>query len=170
MSGAPRHCSGDMYAGVPMIAPAWVRAEASVVRSLAIPKSRIFTRSPPMTSASGTRNTFSGLRSRWTMPLACAAASVVAIWRARRRASRIGSGPRASRVSSDSPCRNSMTRKALPSLWWPKSNTATMPGSTIAVAARASLKNRMTTSGRSDRLGCRTLIAACRPSRQCSPR
>ena len=33
---------------------------------------------------------------------------------------------------------------ALPSAWWPKSKTWTMPGSPIAVAARASLKKRVT--------------------------
>ena len=42
--------------------------------SLARPKSRIFTRSSEVT------NTFSGFRSRWTIPFSCAAASPRAIW------------------------------------------------------------------------------------------
>ena len=53
---------------------------------LARPKSRIFT--PP----AEVRKTFSGLRSRWMMPFACAAASPSAIAVAIRRVSLSGSG------------------------------------------------------------------------------
>ena len=61
---------------------------------------------------------FSGLRSRWTMFLACAAASELAIWRHSSSASYGGELPiRASRRSSGSPSRYSMTMNALPSVW-----------------------------------------------------
>src|SRR6185295_1238594 len=43
--------------------------------SLAMPKSRILTATPAPPSDPVARNTLSGLRSRWTMPAACAAAS-----------------------------------------------------------------------------------------------
>jgi len=61
------HCSGDMYAWLPMISPACVRMVPPVPPGRFIsrsPKSRIFTRSPPGAAASGTRNRFSGFRSR----------------------------------------------------------------------------------------------------------
>jgi hypothetical protein len=43
-----------------------------------------------------------------------------------------------------------------------------MPGSWIAVAARASLKNRRTTCSFAEKLACSSLIAARRPSSVCS--
>ena len=49
----PRHCSGDMYAGVPKMTPVRVFAPslpAQSGRNFAIPKSSTFTRSPPGTS------------------------------------------------------------------------------------------------------------------------
>ena len=75
--------------------------------SLAIPKSRILARPPPVT---GTR--FSGLRSRWTMPRSCAAARPAR--HPRRRSPpprRGGSGPPASRARRVSPSSNSVTRR-----------------------------------------------------------
>ena len=63
----PRHCSGDMYAGVPKMTPVRVFAPslpAQSGRNFAIPKSSTFTRSPPGDIGSDTRNRFSGLRSR----------------------------------------------------------------------------------------------------------
>ena len=75
----PRACSGDMYPAVPITTPGVVCARSAVSSSdsragstslsFARPKSRIFTR------PSFVMNTFSGFRSRWTMPLAWAAAS-----------------------------------------------------------------------------------------------
>ena len=50
--------------------------------SFAMPKSRTFTRSPPGIAGSRTRNTLSGLRSRWMMPAACAASRAEASCRA----------------------------------------------------------------------------------------
>ena len=73
-------------------------------------------RSPPGTSASGTRKTLSGLRSRWTMPLAWAAVSAPAIWRVMERALWYETRPRRARADSDSPCRCSITMYAVPSV------------------------------------------------------
>ena len=75
----PRACSGDMYATVPITTPGVVARlrvsplDDSSVRTFAIPKSRI------LTTLSRVMNTFSGFRSRWTMPRSCAAASPRAI-------------------------------------------------------------------------------------------
>ena len=55
--------------------------------SFASPKSRIFTR------PSFVRKTFSGFRSRWTIPFSCAAAEAGAIWTAMSTAIRSESGP-----------------------------------------------------------------------------
>ena len=49
-------------------------------RSFAIPKSSTLTRSPPGDIGSGTRNRFSGLRSRCTISIACDAATARAAW------------------------------------------------------------------------------------------
>jgi hypothetical protein len=66
----PAHCSGAIYDGVPRTAPVRVCDQLSLATSLslAMPKSRSFTRSPLATSESGTRKMLSGLMSRWTMP------------------------------------------------------------------------------------------------------
>src|SRR5215467_5114439 len=78
-------CSGDIYPTVPNTTPASVPrlavatevcALGSICVSFARPKSRIFTR------LSFVMNKFSGLKSRWRMPLPCAAASPSAVCRA----------------------------------------------------------------------------------------
>ena len=98
-------------------------------------------------SGSGTRNMLSGLRSRWTMPLACAAASALAMPRAISHGLAIGQ-PAARRESL-------RQRLAVEQLHHevratvagvPKSKISTMPGCRIALAAFASLKNRATSS------------------------
>src|SRR5438270_697742 len=66
-----------MYSGVPNTEPCLVSlgpaAEPSAGCTFAMPKSTILTKSGrPSRSI---RNTFSGFRSRWTMPLSCAAPS-----------------------------------------------------------------------------------------------
>ena len=61
-----------------------------------------------------------------------------------------------------------MTMNALPSVWYPKSKIWTMPGSAVMAAARASLKNRLTMSGRRENSGCSIFNAARRPSAMCS--
>ena len=97
-----RAVSGAMYSGVPNTTPCWVTrpSVASGSRTLATPKSRIFTKSNAFSRSvivcspdssviwrTSSRRpsrrvsiTFSGLRSRWTIPFACAAPSAPAIW------------------------------------------------------------------------------------------
>ena len=67
--------------------PVWVR-RGSLAAARARPKSRIFTR------PSAHRMMFSGLKSRWTMPAACAAASAAARSIKRGEQAIAGSGPR----------------------------------------------------------------------------
>ena len=120
-AGNPFACSGDMYAAVPRMMPAWLAIMLSVgesdmllaVRSFSIafarPKSSTFTLS------SGVILTFAGLRSRWTMPRSCAASSASVICCAILSVSSTGSGPRRSRSASVSPSMSSITRKWRPS-------------------------------------------------------
>ena len=95
VSPRPAACSGAMYSGVPNTAPARVRrgpfgSPARPAATFAMPKSTILTKSGrPSRSI---RNTFSGLRSRWTMPLSCAAPSARAICAAIRSARCGGNG------------------------------------------------------------------------------
>jgi hypothetical protein len=58
----------------------------------------------------------------------------------------------------------SITKYARRSGVTPKSNTWTMPGLRIAVAARASLKNRWTMSASLDSSRCNTFMTTRRPS------
>ncbi len=80
----PASCSGAMYAGVPIAAPVAVRRRSRVTvgdgdgdstasAAHAMPKSVTSTRAAR--SAVTSTSTLSGLKSRWTMPAACAAAS-----------------------------------------------------------------------------------------------
>ena len=76
----PVACSGAMYCGVPISAASWV-STVFAPRILEMPKSRILTTSrvsPP--SSVGQRKMLSGLRSRWTTPSRCAAASAEPTW------------------------------------------------------------------------------------------
>ena len=146
-----RAVSGAMYSGVPNTTPCWVTRPslASGSRTLATPKSRIFTKSNPFSRSlivcspcssvnwrissrrpsRGVSMMFSGLRSRCTIPFACAAPSAPAAWftiviarkRSRRRS-------RDSTASSGSPCSNSITKNTVPSFDLPKSVTSTMFG------------------------------------------
>ncbi len=85
-------CSGDMYSGVPMIDPARVsRLASEALGPLAMPKSITFTKSVP--SVRRSTKTFSGLRSRWTMPRWCAAPSARQICRKMGNARETGMGP-----------------------------------------------------------------------------
>ena len=71
-SAARESCSGDMYKGDPMMARSWVSpcclADSAVL--LEMPKSSTLTVTAFF--AFFARNRFAGLRSRWTMPCACA--------------------------------------------------------------------------------------------------
>ena len=77
----PSICSGDMYAGVPAMPPG-----SGAVSVAAMPPGPASTRARPKSSIlmrpSRVRITFSGLRSRCVMPLACALASADASSRA----------------------------------------------------------------------------------------
>ena len=112
-------------------------------------RSRAPSPSPAVASrSSGTRKRLSGLRSRWTMPAAWAAASALAVCAAMRRASATGSRPRSRRRAARfSPSSSSITMYEVPDGSVPQSNTSTMPGWRIAFAARASLKKRFVSSG-----------------------
>ena len=115
----PSSCSGAMYWKVPRIVPrdvsGWLCCSAvgmlvacetgclSGVASFASPKSRSFT--PDFVSMM-----LPGFRSRWTMPLLCAASRAPAVSMPIFRACSIGSAPFESRSASVSPSRNSMTR------------------------------------------------------------
>ncbi len=110
-SPEPLHCSGDMYVGVPITAPVvvWLTASALPL-SLAMPKSSSLVRAPVGISGSGTRKMLSGLRSRWTMPWACTAASELHTLRTIHAASPSPMRPwRRMYCDSGSPSRNSIT-------------------------------------------------------------
>jgi hypothetical protein len=146
MSRRPIHCSGAMYAGVPTGRPSWVVSKSVPAswRNFDTPKSRSFTVVVPPYSA---RKTFSGFRSRCTMPLACADASaermlpitpqtslvVIAVALARRSAS---VSPRSSSITMYGSERCT-----------PVSITSTMFGCPMAAAALASRAKRFTASG-----------------------
>ena len=115
----PRACSGLMYDAVPMIAPSAVPLvtvgdsdvsadpPSSEANAFANPKSRI------LTLPSAPIMMLAGLRSRWTMPLSCAASSPAAIWTKSETASSTGIGPFAMRSSRVSPSTSSSTRKCV---------------------------------------------------------
>ena len=71
-----------MYAGVPIVPDVFGELAIVPPESFAMPKSRIFTRSPLARSSSWTRKMLSGLRSRWITPWRWVASSTLAIWRA----------------------------------------------------------------------------------------
>ncbi len=76
---APSVCSGDMYSGVPMSTPMPVLPAFSPSVNFEMPKSMSLTSRRP--GSGSCKKMFSGLRSRWTMPLACAAASPISACR-----------------------------------------------------------------------------------------
>ena len=160
-------CSGDMYPSVPMTTPGSVAvgkfvasAVPSACVSLARPKSRILTRPSLVTK------TFSGFRSRWTMPFSCAAARPWAIWIAYSIALRGENRPPASSERSVSPSSSSWTTYGAPSAGFvPRSWTAVMLGWLSRPAARASCSKRFRRSASLEKAGGRTLIATSRPRR-----
>ena len=138
-----------MYSGVPIAMPGLVSrfsraCSSSVV--LAMPKSSTLTKSAVPSRT--VRKMFSGLRSRWMMPAACAAESARQIWVAMRSARATSSAPsRSITEPSSTPSRYSITKYAEPSVVVPESVTSTMCGWPIFDAARASRRNRSTRSG-----------------------
>ena len=119
-SASPRACSGDMYPTVPSTTPTSVPAEAvgdcvssplSPVGavSFASPKSRI------LAVPSFVTITFSGFRSRCTIPVSWALASPSAICVATASSFFSGSGPAASSLRKVSPSTRSMAIHDVPS-------------------------------------------------------
>ena len=144
VSPRPAACSGAMYSGVPNTEPARVNRGSAALpgigATLAIPKSTIFTKS--VRPSRSTRKMFSGLRSRWTMPLSCAAPSAREIWAAILIARSGGNGaPWRIAAPSVWPSTNSITEYVMPSGVVPKSVTSTMFGWPIRDAAFASWTN-----------------------------
>ena len=125
-----------MYCGVPNTTPACVfmRSPSS---SFATEKSRSFTKSgvPAMFS----RNTLSGLMSRWMIPIEWASASEAQHWII-TFITRCGvRGPFATASRSDMPSRNSIVMNSRPSVVWPKSNMRMVFGCCSFEQALASL-------------------------------
>ncbi len=90
----PVACSGDMYPAVPATTPGWLSASGALAVVSESPGSSVSSatrfarpKSSTLTTPSRVTITFAGLRSRWTMPRACAAASASAIGTATRSAS-----------------------------------------------------------------------------------
>jgi hypothetical protein len=102
--------------------PATVPAEVNVGEADGSPTSGVFVsnalarpKSSTLIVPSGATCTFAGLRSRWITPLACAASSASASWRATASVSSSESASRASRWDRFSPGAYSIARKRTPS-------------------------------------------------------
>ncbi len=99
--------------------PSWVRCELTLPTRRETPKSSSFGKMP---SASFTRNTFSGLRSRWTMPASWTAARPRRVKETMRQPSVTDMGSsRAIRSARLSPSSSSMTMNGSPASVMPKS-------------------------------------------------
>ena len=154
-----------MYSGVPYTIPSCVSAWPGTLCSptseptgtFAMPKSSTLTKLS--SSSRRTSITFSGLRSRCTMPRACARARALVICRVMwmARPSSIRPPARASRRLL--PSTYSSTRKNDPSSSLPKSVAAATFGCSMCAAAIASRSKRATTSGSRLISGCSTFTA-----------
>ena len=166
-TGAPRHCSGDMYERRAEQLPGARLATAlgpCAASSLAMPKSSTFDRlAAGAVGRRARRNRLSGLRSRWTMPCAWAAASALATWRAiaQRAARRSRAAARAMRrqaLAAAAPSRCTRARR---------SDAAVEHLDDVrvldAAAARASLKKRLHQLRCAEDSSSRILIAALPP-------
>ena len=98
-TSVPAACSGLMYAGVPMTAPARdtiaVAGTGSPVAGIAVAGSRSMAARPKsstFTVPSAVVMTLAGFRSRCTTPFSCAASSAAAIWLAQSSADATGIG------------------------------------------------------------------------------
>ena len=158
-----------MYDTVPIAIPGRVAMETvgctvvpplscSGCVSFARPKSRILTCPSPVTI------TFSGFKSRCTIPEACARARPSAICGAIARILRSGSGEPAINSRSVAPATSSMTMQEVESIR-ATSYTVTMLGWLSEETARASRSKRRSLSGSESSSAGSTLIATSRPSR-----
>jgi len=119
-----------MYSGVPTMMPAWVCGMFASA-SFAMPKSSTFTKGVPRPRR--TRKMLSGLRSRWTIPLKCAAWSASHTCESTDTTAGAGSGV-PTQADSGAPSRYSMMRygrggpafrsKMLTMFSWPMTLTA----------------------------------------------
>jgi hypothetical protein len=132
-----------MYSGVPIASGLDVDPCPESSRSRAIPKSRSFT------SPSRVMKTLSGLRSRCTTPLSCAAASTSRIRSASKSTSAGDSAAcrRLQRSRTVSPSSRSITRKNAPSSVTSSSSTEGTPGCSILFAMYPSRRNRARSFG-----------------------
>src|SRR3989454_5618565 len=139
------------------MAPVTVRPgpSSSFADKRARPKSRIFSR------PSSVRKRFSGLRSRCTMPRACAAARPRASWSASPCTWEGGSRGPSITVRKVCPSSSSVTRNGTPSCS-PRSYTASTFGCSSAPAVCASCSKRRTRAG--SWAAVTTLTATRRPS------
>ena len=132
-------CSGAMYCGVPIEVPTRVSVSfldwlcSATDSALATPKSATHA-DPPESS------TLSGLMSRCTTPRACAKASARATSLRMLTVCAIDSGPRASRVRSDSPSTNGIVKYGSPPVS-PALSTPTMCGCWSAAESMISRRN-----------------------------
>ncbi len=119
-------------------------------------------------SGSTSRNRFAGLRSRWTMPFACASAIASQAWSRYSAASASGSAPLFSMTDARSePVRCSMTMYGAPESSLPWSWTFITCLLWSCAAACASRSNRSTAPFTATARGCITLIAKRLPSVTC---
>ena len=133
-----------MYAGVPSIAPVCVRGDRLFWMpgaSFAMPKSSTFAWPSSVTRM------LSGLRSRWTMPIACAAASADSTSVIASTTPPIGALPPTTNAASVLPSTNSITMYGRLSDSCARSRIFTMHSWEIRFTARASVKNRSRMSG-----------------------
>jgi hypothetical protein len=134
-----------MYSGVPHTRPAWVsRGSLSpAAMILAMPKSSTLTKSG--LSRRGSTITFSGLRSRWITPWACASARAESTCAPMRTMRGSGNGKSSATTRPRSrPARYSMAMNSVPSSLSPKSSTAIEFWWLRRDAARASRWKRWT--------------------------
>ncbi len=142
---------------------------SSVEATFEIPKSSTFTKSAR--SSRWSTITFSGLRSRWTIPQACAAESAFAICPRIISARSTGSWPSSrTRAARLWPSSCSITKKSEPCSVRPKSVTSTMFSWPIRDAAIASCWKRFTTSSWREYSSWSTFTANCFPRSACSAR
>ncbi|OIQ76346.1 hypothetical protein GALL_419770 [mine drainage metagenome] len=151
---APSSSSGGRYPGVPATSPTLVTRASSA--DCAIPKSI-------RTGPSSVSMMLLGLRSRWTTPAACTAASASSRPAARSASASASSGPaRRTRSSRVSPSTSSVTRNASVESA-SASSTAATAGCRNRWSAAASRRRRSRATGSAPMCGCRSLSATTVP-------
>ena len=157
-------CSGAHQSGVP-IALVTVALLRSSGRIAAIPKSSSFTIMDAPTRRGVVRNTFSGFRSRCTMPWSCAAASPCPTCSRSVATSSRGSAPRRRIAwSRSSPSRSSIASQGMPvSASRPEPTTSTTWSLGMRAPTRASAMKRSQARTSRPSAGSSSLRARARP-------